>query len=242
MTQYGPVYEFWFDGASAAGTGEPYNFAAWFDLIHHLAPNAVIRPCDVNPYHGDDGLIRNLAPNTAIGLQSIRWAGNDNARDTEWSVIPLPSDYNVLPSGDLSQTDLGSRARLFESGVHYLAWYPAKSNFSIRPGWFWHASEDNQVKTMSDLMNFYYNSVGRNSVLILNVPPNQRGLFADTDVQRLKEFGQWVKQTFQHNLAQVPKQPLRLFSTTIRSLLRVRLWMAIPTRTGKLLMDIPPLS
>ena len=133
LTQYGPVYELWFDGASAAGTGEPYNFAAWFDLIHHLAPNAVIRPCDMNPYHGDDGLIRNLAPNTAIGLQSIRWAGNDNARDTEWSVIPLPSDYNVLPSGDLSQTDLGSRARLFESGVHYLAWYPAELNFSIRP-------------------------------------------------------------------------------------------------------------
>ena len=206
MTQYGPVYEFWFDGATAAGTGEPYNFAAWFDLMHHLAPHAVIRPCDINPYHGDDGLIRNLASNTATGLQMIRWAGNDNARESEWSVIPLPSDFNVLPSnGDLSQTDLGSRAILFNPGAHYLAWYPARSNYSTRSNWFWHASDDNQVKTMGDLMTIYYQSVGRNSNMLLNVPPNQRGLFADTDVQRLKEFGQWVKKTFQHNLAQGAK-------------------------------------
>ena len=97
MTQYGPVYEFWFDGATAAGNSEPYNFAAWYDLIHHLAPNAV------------------------IGLGNVRWVGNENgyARDSEWSVIPLEHDYNIQPSGDLTGTDLGSRAHLFDPGVHY---------------------------------------------------------------------------------------------------------------------------
>ncbi len=207
LTQYGPVYELWFDGAKAAGDGEPYNFAAWHDLIHHLAPNATIRPCDMGSYKGDEGLIHNLAPNAVTGLQILRWVGNEsgNARDSEWSVIPLPDDYNVLPSGDLSQTDLGSRARLFDHGVHYLAWYPAEVNFSIRPGWFWHASEDNQVKTMSDLMDRYYNSVGRNGVMLINIPPDRRGMFGDNDVKRLQEFGQWVKQTFKHNLAQGAK-------------------------------------
>jgi alpha-L-fucosidase len=183
MTQYGPVYELWFDGATAAGTSEPYNFAAWYDLIHHLAPNAV------------------------IGLGNVRWVGNENgyARDSEWSVIPLAHDYNIQPSGDLTGTDLGSRARLFAPGVNYLAWYPAEVNFSIRPGWFWHASQDNQVKTMSDLMDRYYHSVGLNGVMLLNVPPDRRGLFGDNDVQRLQQFGQWIKQTFQHNLAQGAK-------------------------------------
>jgi alpha-L-fucosidase len=89
--------------------------------------------------------------------------------------------------------------------VNYLAWYPAEVNFSIRPGWFWHASQDNQVKTIDDLMNLYYTSVGRNGVMLMNVPPDRRGLFTDTDVQRLQEFGQWIKQTFQHNLAQGAK-------------------------------------
>ena len=184
MTQYGPVYELWFDGATAAGTSEPYNFAAWYDLIHHLAPNAV------------------------IGLGNVRWVGNENgyARDSEWSVIPLAHDYNIQPDeGDVVGPDLGSRARLFAPGVNYLAWYPAEVNFSIRPGWFWHASEDNQVKTMSDLMDRYYHSVGLNGVMLLNVPPDRRGLFGDTDVQRLQQFGQWIKQTFKHNLAQGAK-------------------------------------
>ena len=182
MTQYGPVYEFWFDGASAAGNSEPYNFAAWYDLIHRLAPNAV------------------------IGLGNVRWNGNENgySRDSEWSVIPLEHDYNIQPDVDLGG-DLGSRARLFAPGMHYLAWYPAEADFSIRPGWFWHASEDNQVKTMSDLMDRYYHSVGLNSVMLMNVPPDRRGLYTDNDVKRLQEFGQWVKQTFQHNLAQGAK-------------------------------------
>jgi alpha-L-fucosidase len=183
LTQYGPVSEVWFDLASAAGNGEPYNWAAWYDLIHHLAPNAV------------------------IFSQNIRWIGNEygNGRETEWSVIPLAHDYNVQPSGDLGATDLGSRARLFDPGVHYLGWYPAGVDVSIRPGWFWHSSQDSQVKTINDLMNLYYNTIGRNDVITLNVPPDRRGLLTDTDVQRLQQFGQWIKQTFQHNLAQGAK-------------------------------------
>jgi len=179
LTEYGPIDEVWLDGAPAAGTQQPYAFAAWYDIVHRLQPNAV------------------------IFNQNVRWPGNEDgfARESEWSVIPLANDYNVQPSGDLTNADLGSRSRLFAPGVNVLAWYPAEADVSIRPGWFWHASQDTLVKTVSELTNIYYGSVGRNAVLMLNVPPDRRGLFTDTDVQRLKAFGDHIGRTFRTNLA-----------------------------------------
>lgn len=180
LTEYGPISEVWLDGAPAAGTGQPYAFAAWYDIIHRLQPNAV------------------------VFNQNVRWVGNEDgfARETEWSVIPLANDYDKEPSGDLTDADLGSRAKLLAPGVHFLAWYPAEADVSIRPGWFWHAAQNNKVKTLSKLMKIYYGSVGRNATLILNVPPDRRGLFTDTDVQRLKELGDHLDRTFGTNLAQ----------------------------------------
>ena len=180
LTEYGPISEVWLDGAPAAGSGQPYAFAAWYDIVHRLQPNAV------------------------IFNQNVRWVGNENglARESEWSVIPLANDYNVQPSGDLTDADLGSRGKLLGPNVHFLAWYPAEADVSIRPGWFWHANQDSQVKTLSQLMKIYYGSVGRNAVLMLNVPPDRRGLFTDADVRRLKEFGDHIDRTFETNLAQ----------------------------------------
>lgn len=180
LTEYGPIAEVWLDGAPAAGTGQPYAFAAWYDIVHRLQPNAV------------------------IFNQNVRWVGNEDgfARETEWSVIPLATDYNEQPSGDLTDADLGSRAKLLAPGVHFLAWYPAEADVSIRPGWFWHAAQDSKVKSISDLMKIYYGSVGRNATWILNVPPDRRGLFTDTDVQRLKELGDHLARTFGTNLAE----------------------------------------
>ncbi len=80
-------------------------------------------------------------------------------------------------------------------------WYPAEALYSIRPGWFWHAAQDTQQKTLSELLDFYYDSVGRNSVLVLNVPPNARGLLADGDVAALDQFGDAVRAIYQRNLA-----------------------------------------
>ena len=179
LTEYGPISEVWLDGAPAAGSGQSYSFTAWYDIVHRLQPNAV------------------------IFNQNVRWVGNEagKARKTEWSVIPLASDYNLQPSGDLTDADLGSDARLFSKGVHFLAWYPAEADVSIRPGWFWHAAQDSRIKSLDKLMEIYYATVGRNAVMMLNVPPDRRGLFTDRDVQRLKEFGDRVRDVFKSNLA-----------------------------------------
>jgi alpha-L-fucosidase len=72
---------------------------------------------------------------------------------------------------------------------------------SIRPGWFYHASQDSLVKSLEELKEIYYGSVGRNGVLLLNIPPDQRGLVHENDVQRLQEFSQFISNTFTHNLA-----------------------------------------
>jgi alpha-L-fucosidase len=180
LTEYGPISEVWLDGAPAAGSGQPYAFTAWYDIVHRLQPNAV------------------------IFNQNVRWVGNEDgkARQTEWSVIPLANDYNLQPSGDLTDADLGSRARLFSNGVHFLAWYPAEADVSIRPGWFWHAAQDVQIKSLDKLMQIYYATVGRNAVMMLNVPPDRRGLFTDRDVRRLKAFGDRIRDVFKSNLAE----------------------------------------
>jgi alpha-L-fucosidase len=179
LTEYGPIAEVWLDGAPAAGHKQPYAFEAWYDIVHRLQPDAV------------------------IFNQNVRWVGNEDgyARETEWSVVPLPNDYDVEPSGDLTDADIGSRARLQALGVRFLAWYPAEADVSIRPGWFWHQSQNDSVKSLGKLVDIYYGSVGRNAVLMLNVPPDRRGLFTETDVRRLKEFGDHVAVTFRKNLA-----------------------------------------
>lgn len=183
ITEYGPVTEIWFDGANPKpGVNQSYNYQAWFDLIRKLAPNAVI----------------------AVGGPDVRWVGNESgyARKTEWSVIPFVGDPSegmrnmVVPP---TETNIAELKQLKKAD--FLSWYPAEVDVSIRPGWFYHASEDDEVKTLEELMNIYYKSVGRNSVLLLNVPPNKKGRFASTDVKRLKAFGAKIRRIFDHNLA-----------------------------------------
>jgi alpha-L-fucosidase len=77
-----------------------------------------------------------------------------------------------------------------------LAWHPAECDVSIRPGWFYHANEDTKVKSLATLVDIYFKSVGRNSVLLLNIPPDRRGRIADADVARLKEFGPFIRQLY----------------------------------------------
>jgi alpha-L-fucosidase len=121
--------------------------------------------------------------------------GNEDglARESEWSVLPKKGP------GDQTAGDLGHRKYLV--GAKELVWYPAECDVSIRPGWFYHASQDGQVKSLTHLLDIYYRSVGRNSVLLLNVPPDRRGLFHENDVARLKELRTVLDETFQTNLA-----------------------------------------
>jgi alpha-L-fucosidase len=96
---------------------------------------------------------------------------------------PHPLDDAFVP-GDLTAPDLGSREAIRSASL--LAWYPAETDVSIRPGWFYHVKQDAQVKTPDALVDIYFSSVGRNGVLLLNVPPDQRGRIADADVLSLQ--------------------------------------------------------
>lgn len=194
LTQYGRVDEVWFDGANGEGPNgkkQVYDFNSWYALIRKLQPHAVI----------------------AVMGPDVRWVGTESGygRDTEWSVIPADDnllkkiadgsqqDVAFVPTGDKMQKDLGSRDKIM--GAKGLMWYPAEADVSIRPGWFYHAAEDGKVKAPEKLLDIYFSSAGKNAVLLLNIPPDRRGLINEHDSLALGQFGQLVKETFQHNLA-----------------------------------------
>ena len=180
LTEYGDVTEVWFDGANPKpGTGQKYAYQDWYKLIRLLQPGAVIFG------KGPD----------------VRWVGNEagGSRAEEWSVIPLPEPPENFTWPDLTGPDLGSRAKI--KGAKWLTWYPAETDVSIRPGWFYHASEDGKVKSLEQLLDIYYRSVGGNSLFLLNLPPDQRGLIHENDAQRMAEVGAALRATFATNLA-----------------------------------------
>ncbi len=194
LTGYGEISEVWFDGACGEGPNgkrQVYDWRSYYDLIRELQPGAVI----------------------SIMGPDARWIGNEAGvtRESEWSVIPmarmddLPDEDN--PGGiagiDAQAEDLGSRARIAEvarTGGR-LIWYPGQVDVSIRPGWFYHAAEDDKVKSLDHLLDIYYTSVGGNAQLLLNVPPDKRGLIHESDVRRLKELGDALRATFEVDLA-----------------------------------------
>ena len=188
LTNYGEVHEVWFDGANAEGPNgkkQIYDWDAFYKTIQTLQPKAVMA------IMGDD----------------VRWVGNERGlgRETEWSATVLaPGIYNRADSVNTAlgvgstSADLGSREVLAKANE--LFWYPSEVDVSIRPGWFYHANQDNQVKSLKHLMDIYCQSVGYNSVLLLNIPPDRRGLIHENDVQRLKEFADYRNRAFADNL------------------------------------------
>ena len=151
----------------------------WWDGACGEGPNGKKQVYD---FDGCTKIVRQLQPNavTAICGPDIRWVGNEDglARETEWSVQP---------------TDL--------KGNPQFRWHPAECDVSIRPGWFYHKTEDDKVKSLSHLLTIYYSSIGRNSELLLNIPPDRRGLFHENDVARLRELRATIDATFKTNLA-----------------------------------------
>lgn len=180
LTWYGKVDEVWFDGANGEGPDgrrQEYDWQAYYDLIRKLQPDAV----------------------TAIMGEDVRWVGTETGygRETEWSVTALapggtPSSRAINEALGLTpmSDDLGGSTLLSKAGGVY--WYPAEVDVSIRPGWFWHASEDSLVKDVDKLADIYLSSVGRNAVLLLNVPPDNRGLITDHDIRSLQAFKTWI--------------------------------------------------
>lgn len=178
LTEYGPISVAWFDGANPdPSVHQTYDYAAWYDLIRRLQPNAVI----------------------SVKGPDVRWVGNEGGygRTTEWSVIPLaePPDQHTWP--DRQQTDLGSRGRLKPGS--WLWWYPAEVNTSILNGWFW--SRDKRVKSPAELVDYYYRSVGRNGTMLLNLCPDTRGLIPDDQLAALDRMAEVVGATFAQDLA-----------------------------------------
>ncbi len=186
LTNYGQISEVWFDGACGEGPNgkrQVYDWPSYYALIRKLQPGAVI----------------------SIKGPDVRWCGNEagKTRESEWSVIPLNVHPEKYEWPDLTQDDLGSQEKIKDAS--YLIWYPAQTNTSIRPGWFYHSSQDNQVKSLKHLLEIYFRSVGGNTQFLLNIPPDRRGLIHDNDVARLKELGDVLRRTFSKNLAQGAK-------------------------------------
>jgi len=194
LTGYGEIAEVWFDGACGEGPNgkrQVYDWQAYWDLIRELQPGAVI----------------------SIMGPDVRWVGNEagTGREIEWSVIPVPGmadrpadkDPGVISGLNAMTPDLGS-LQAIEAAARRggrLIWYPAQVDVSIRPGWFYHASEDMKVKTLGQLLDIYYAAVGGNAQLLLNIPPDRRGRIHENDVLRLKELGDALRTTFTVNLA-----------------------------------------
>ena len=99
---------------------------------------------------------------------------------------------------------MGSREVIAQAQQLY--WYPSEVDVSIRPGWFYHAEQDSQVRSLNNLIDIYYQSVGRNSVLLLNIPPDRRGLLHENDVERLTEFKSALDEIFDRNLVEPLKK------------------------------------
>ncbi len=153
----------------------------WFDGACGEGPNGKKQVYDWPGYYA---VVRKHQPNALIAIcgPDIRWVGNENgvARETEWSVQP---------------------AKATQHPGKKLVWHPAECDVSIRPGWFYHANQDDKVKSLAHLLDIYYKSVGRNSVLLLNVPPDRRGLIHENDARRLGELRRVLDATFKENLA-----------------------------------------
>lgn len=187
LSNYGEVHEVWFDGANGEGPNgkkQVYDWEPVFEIIHTLQPKAV----------------------TAIMGDDVRWVGNENGlgRETEWgATVITPNSYPRARINnkrlDINSTakDLGSREMLAKANE--LFWYPSEVDVSIRPGWFYHESEDTKVKTLKQLVNIYFQSVGRNSVLLLNIPPDKRGLINENDELRLNEFKRYIDKMYSEN-------------------------------------------
>ncbi len=189
LTEYGNVFEVWFDGANGGdgyygGARETrridnktyYNWPEMHKIVRELQPDAVMFS-DAGP--------------------DIRWVGNERGLGslTNWCLLKRDELY---PGGNFSKI-LGTGQ---EDGNY---WVPAEVDVSIRPGWFYHPGQDSLVRSAENLMELYYSSVGRNSSLLLNVPPDRRGLLHENDVKSLLAFRDLREKEFVKDIAKDKK-------------------------------------
>jgi alpha-L-fucosidase len=186
FTTYGPVFEMWFDGANGGdgyyggarekrsiNGGMYYDWPTTLDLVRSMEPDVI--------FFSDAG-------------PGVRWVGNERgvAGETNWNTITADTLFAGKP---------GIEKLLNEGSENGTKWIPAEVDVSIRKGWFYHAEEDTLVKSPQQLFDIYLSSVGRGSTLLLNIPPDRRGLIHENDVAALKGFKELLDQRFKTNLA-----------------------------------------
>jgi len=181
LGNYGEIFEQWFDGANGGGHGgkkQVYDWDMFHEVVYRNQPHAIIFS-DVGP--------------------GCRWMGNERgvAGETNWSRLNIAG---FGPGHDAPPTDT-----LNMGNVHGAAWVPAETDVSIRPGWFYSPSTNDKVKTLDHLLDIYYSSVGRNSNLLLNVPPDRTGRIHKNDSIRLMEFRKALDEIFDEDLAKPAK-------------------------------------
>ena len=190
LTEYGDIFVIWLDGACGEGPNgkvQKYDWQRYYKVMRELQPNAVI----------------------SISGPDIRWCGNEagEVRPSEWSVVAKDMTDPAITAA-LSQQEDNEEFRnrpLDETQTRLanekeLAWYPAETDVSIRPGWFYHEEEDNQVRSFENLKDIYLKSVGGNTTLLLNLPPMKNGRIHETDVANLKKLGSFISTAFAYNL------------------------------------------
>ena len=187
LTNYGEIFEVWFDGANG-GTG------------YYGGANEE-RKVDKFTYYdwpNTYALVRELQPGAMMfsdGGPDVRWVGNEEgfAYETTWGNLMRDSVYAGMPEYPEKY------ASGQENGTH---WVPAEADVSTRPGWYYHEYEDHKVKTLPQLLDIYYNSIGRNSSLLINFPVDRRGLIHEKDLEQVMKLKAKIDEDFAHDLAQ----------------------------------------
>ncbi|NDB53596.1 MAG: glycoside hydrolase family 29 (alpha-L-fucosidase) [Chitinophagaceae bacterium] len=174
--QYGPIWELWWDGANGEGPNgkkQVYDWELFRNTVKKLSPQTVIFS-DVGP--------------------DIRWVGNEKG-------FAGTSNWNLLNTDGFEPGEKAPSTDTLQTGNKYgKNWIPAECDVSIRPGWFWRASEDNKVKTPENLFQLYLKSVGRGANLLLNVPPNDKGVISQFDSVSLIGFNKLLNENFKSDL------------------------------------------
>jgi alpha-L-fucosidase len=175
MQNYGPIWETWWDGAGADFLSPDF-YARWAQIVRTNQPDCVI-----------------FGTKNSYPFADCRWVGNESgfAGDPCWSTVNLTSIRDE--SSHISELNHGE--------LDGTAYVPAEVDVSIRPSWFYHAEEDGRVKSVDDLVKIYCQTVGHNSELLLNFPPDRRGLIPDTDAAHAIGLHHWIENTFKTNLA-----------------------------------------
>jgi alpha-L-fucosidase len=192
LTQYGDIHEVWFDGANAEGPNgkkQVYDWPRTWGTVRRLQPNAVMFS-DAGP--------------------DVRWIGNESgtAGTTNWSTV----DPRIVSAPGVTGDEV--MRSLQQGDRDGTIWRPGETDVSIRPGWFYHPAEDTKVRSAENLVDLYFTSVGRNSKLLLNVPPTRDGLFHANDVASLQGMRTRLDAMFAQNLAARARPTFRVTTPT----------------------------